>query len=105
MESKVVSVGPMSAPAVRRDDSHFQPAWMNSSILAVAITAFIALSAIVGGQWAIETLGIDFGWVFVIAGFVIAAEMYGLYILVTRVREAYQRKHREPPTQPLNLAA
>lgn len=106
MESKVVSVGQMAAPAVHGNVSvPFQPAWMSSSTLAIAITAFIALSAITGGQWAVKVMGISYGWALMIAALIIVAEMFGLFVLIARVRSAYQRKHAEPPVKPLRLAA
>lgn len=106
MESNVVSVGRKGATTVQHGESApFQPAWMSSSILAIAITAFIAVTALVGGHWLTQAASLSYGWAFVIAGLIIVAEMYGLYAVIGRIRRAYQRKHEEPPVKPLGLAA
>lgn len=106
MESNVVSVGRTGAATVQHGESvPYQPAWMSSSALAIAITAFIAVTAIIGGHWLTKAAGVSYGWAFVVAGIVIVAEMYALYVIVGRIRQAYQRKHEQPPVKPLGLAA
>ena len=87
------------------DSTPHQPAWMSSPILAIAITAFIAISAAVGGQWAIEGMAISYGWALIIAAIIVVAEILGLFALIVRIRRAYQRNRVEPPVKPLRLAA
>lgn len=106
MTDRVVSGGQQAAPLVHGGQADLdQPAWLGSAVLATAITAFIILTAILGGQGAIEFLGIDFGWALVIAGLIAAAEMFGLGIAVNRIRAAYRRAHAQPPVKPFDLAA
>jgi len=87
---------PTAVPGAR-ENAPIQPAWMGSSALAVLLTAVISMSGILIGQWVVGILDIGYGWAFAVAGLVIAAEMGALYVVVGRLRRAYQRDHGEPP--------
>lgn len=102
MKTSLSSGRPSAVPAAH-EDGLVQPAWMGSSAVAVVITAVIAVSGILSGQWLVGALGIGYGWAFAVAGVVITAEMWGLFVLIGRLRAAYRRDHEQEP--PLRHAA
>jgi len=104
MEKKVVSSGTPDSRSVAREPTP-GPEWLKSNLLAVALTAFIALSSILASQYIATFLGLSYVWVLLGMPALVIVQMVLLVKIVAHIRRTHTGRREVPPEKPLDLAA